>query len=405
MKTVVRKKISQQLVEFLLVAPFLVIILGILTEYAYALNINMTINQGLKTITSSSYCSKVAGVNKCYGLYSQIKPGMSESDIRTLVTNGFIQYLSDNNVPNTMANNIEVGYEESGQTVVFFAGYTYIPAFTLPNVYFKFMPDKFNFLATSAVPVAFLKPNNYNSSIKSKNLDNIWSGTADFSSQDKFNAAKKGIIKDDSEGGRGNFIFLIPYSILTTADPPINNPYELVNWWGGNYNGQRAVDVATGIISRWWYEPQEIIVQTGTDADGNPIYGTQIIQVLKSAPEGSLSGYTNGKQIVFVHDSDATDFGSMSWNPSGASDLSPSSVNGALKRMVSLTDSSSLSIGSYEPMIDVASYNTGAIGGTTYTVDYFGSTKIVHTATDNIGIVGASTTSGSYNFGSRVNHD
>ena len=66
-----KSSVAQQLVEFLLVAPLMIIILGILLEYAYALSINMTLAQGLKQSTSI--------------IYGQIKPAMTQAEITTLV--------------------------------------------------------------------------------------------------------------------------------------------------------------------------------------------------------------------------------------------------------------------------------------------------------------------------------
>lgn len=207
-----KKKKAQQLVEFLLVAPFMIIILGILTEYAYALNINMTLTQGLKTVTSS--------------IYGDIKPETTTSEITTLVTTNLTDYLSTSNIPTNTENNIKVNYFTIGENAVFIARYTYFPAFTLPNVYFKIMPDQFDFLATSSVPKAFLEENDYSMSVDSQTLDKVWSSTAGFSSQDDFNASKEGIMKDTT--GRSNMLFLIP----TTAAVGLTKAYALVDWNG-----------------------------------------------------------------------------------------------------------------------------------------------------------------------------
>lgn len=251
-KTFQYKK-AQQLVEFLLVVPFMIIILGILTEYAYALNINMTLKEGLKTATAS--------------IYSQIKPGMGESDIRAIVVANLKDYLTANNVPVNSENITDssigyaiVGKANMGQMAVFMASYTYIPSFTLPNVYFHFLPDKFTFFATSAVPGAFLNPssdygNAYgNSTIDSLILDKIWSAS-DFASL-TFNGIKNGVLKDKSGSSnlRANVLFLIPspstpgtyifiYDDGTVPDCSWNSAGATISGSGcGSFNGGKFID-------------------------------------------------------------------------------------------------------------------------------------------------------------------
>lgn len=376
MRIVGRKKNSQQLVEFLLVAPFMVIILGILTEYAYALNINLTITQALKTVTSSSYCSGSVSGSDCFGIYSNIKPEDTESTIRDNVKRGFIQYLKDNNVPAEDQNNIDVGFAREGQTVVFMAAYTYIPAFTLPNVYFKILPDKFNFFTTVAVPAAFLGDNSSYAikKLKSDELDKIW-GANSFSAEADFENYKKGIMKN-SEGGQNELLFLVSNPSLTGASPPLAVPYELYGWNGDL--GQIAVDTANGMVSKWW-EEQEC---SPPAEDGSFSCWT----VLKSQIIDSFSNYASGYyQVEFV--------------PGGSFS---SSVR---EHLLALTDGT-ISLGNYDN-IKVSDYNMGvAMGDSTYTVDYFGSKKIVHTTSDNIGALNIGNSSKEYDniFGTQVKH-
>lgn len=355
-----KKKKAQQLIEFLLVVPFMVIILGILTEYAYALNINMTLNEGLKTVTSE--------------LYSDIKPSMTQSQIKTTLKNNLITYLGENNVPTNSENSITVGYVINGQTTVFMASYTYVPVFTLPNVYFKILPDQFNFFTTAAVPSAFWGQNNYNSSINSSVLDRIWSSAADFSSLNSFNDSKKGVMKDAY--GRNNMVFLTP-----TAEPLLSQPYLIAGWSGAT--SQYTLDTSDGNI----YYCHEI------EVDEELIRVCDYIQNFFSYL--TSNSYSN---IMFIHDNG-------SWiTPSGASDLSDSSVDGILKRALSLTNSGNLSIGNYDN-INVSAYNNDISFGNTYNLKTFGSMSFTYTSDDNISSIigGASPPSYNYDFGSKVN--
>ena len=190
---------AQQLVEFLLVAPFIIIILGIVMEYAYALNVNMTLANGLKAVTSEIY--KNIGPNATF-------------DIPAQVTNPLNQYMSVQNKINSSAqgDGLTVSKAEMGENTVFIAEYIYTPAFTLPQVYFKFMPDKFDFVATSVVPTAFLKTNNYGNGINTIKLNGAWVNPV-------------GVLESPNDGS-DKMLFLSP----VTA--PLPKPYQIQLWWG-----------------------------------------------------------------------------------------------------------------------------------------------------------------------------
>lgn len=276
MSIVGKKKVAQQLVEFLLVVPFMVIILGILTEYAYALNINLTIAQAIKTATSAGYMAKDdAGVDHYFGTYSQIGPqadkAASQKFIVDKVTAGFIQYLKDNNVPTKIENNISVKPLTVGSTTIFVAGYTYIPAFTLPNVFFRILPDKFDFSAASTVPSAFLGDNSaYVGGYDTNDLNRIWASSGDLANIDSFDSGKKGAINGDYLPGNENDIVFLSYfpllngSSIEVRPSPLGQPYSLSGRDGV------AVDMANGLFY-WWEYRTETRYYASSDAEGNVI--------------------------------------------------------------------------------------------------------------------------------------
>lgn len=369
-----KKKNAQQLIEFLLVVPFMVIILGILTEYAYALNINMTLSQGLKTVTSPSYCTKdSSGIDKCYGIYSQLSPTIAGNNIRNLVTAGLKQYLKDNNVPTDAKNNIQVSYIIKGQTAVFVAGYKYIPAFTLPKVYFKFLPDEFNFLATAAVPVALFGANNYDKTLTSAELDKIW-GASNFTDLASFNGTKNGIMKDDSSGGRNHMIFLIP-----TMQKNLTNPYLLVGWDGV---------IKTDSLNYYY--------TVDTENEYGKLYACPAeYNSICTDPDIKFFDYLTCKgiyNIIFIHDTQTptpttpiplsqASLTNQWLRPPNQTDLSATSVDGILKRALALSDMAALSSGDYDN-IDVSAYNKSISTNKSYTVKYFGSMVFVTNGDD-----------------------
>lgn len=354
------KKPAQQLVEFLLVAPFLIIFLGILTEYAYALNINLTLGQSLKTATTS--------------IYHQIKPNMSDGDILTLVQSELKNYLKANNVPVTSENNLNVTSSESGSTSTFTATYTYTPAFTLPNIYFRFMPSKFNFTASAAVPSAFLQSNNYGTGYNSKTLDGIWAGNADFSSLDAFNDSKNGVMNSTISSS-------VKMLFLTKVDAPLNvqSKYAIIFWNGNPYtSGTTSIDDVTYKIYYIFNSDDGYLYKcTSLDCDNT---GT------------TFNSFLNGnvyQNVIFLHDLDLPESTDLSPNqyyaldqripsvwitPTGTSEkISSTNVDGVLKRALALVrigKSSNEGVGNYDNLTTAGAkvYEVTAIGSGTVIV-------------------------------------
>lgn len=246
-----KKLVSQQLVEFLLVAPFLIIVFGLLTEFAYALNINMTLNQGLRIATSS--------------IYSEIRPGMTADDINAIVQYDLTNFMAANQAPVNSENNLTVNYSTVGYNTFFLATYTYIPAFTLPNIYIHILPEKFEFRTVSVVPAAFLSPNNYTAST-SADLDSFWSSSADFTSLDSFDDAKRGALRTSPNCSKGSAeekkqaqSTLIAYNPKEYNVNGVNKTlYELVGWDGktafNDPNILRYYDATDGCIYDYYID-------------------------------------------------------------------------------------------------------------------------------------------------------
>lgn len=298
MSIVGKKKVSQQLVEFLLVVPFMVIILGILVEYAYALNINMTLTQGLKAVTSSYCTDNGSGTNTCYGIYDKISPTMDPTQIKTLMTQGFTKYLQDNNVPTLTENNVSVNYlTATDESTIFYAKYTYLPAFSLPNVYFRFLPDKFDFFASVSVPTAFLASNS-GFTRSTNDLNHIWTGSGDLANPASFDSGKKGALNSSfAPGGANEILFLVSNpdlngSGLEVRPAPLSQPYELRGF--DLSDNHLAVDMANGNVYFWYYDWIMVIPPLG----GAPV-PVQIIRVVYQYSMSSTAGNPYF-QIIFA---------------------------------------------------------------------------------------------------------
>lgn len=325
------KRKAQQLIEFLLIAPFLIMLLGLLTEYAYALNVNMTLAQGVKMATSS--------------IYKKIKPNMSASDIRNEALADLTDYMKSNNVPAASYENVTLAYTKVDSTTIFIATCPYYSAFTLPNVFFSLIPTQFNFTASASIPTAFLSSNSgYNSGISSTDLDKVWSGS-NFSGLDTYDGVRNGIMKDTE--GRDKLLFLVPI-----IAPSITNAH-ILTLWGGDH-------ITDGTYN---------YVLSSTDKNLYKCSDTECILEQKFSNYLSGTSYTN---IIFSPD------GLGAWLvPAGSSDISPKTVDGILKRSIALINTSSKSIGNYDN-IDVSSYNTDASTSNLYTVATSGDKIVVY---------------------------
>lgn len=314
-----KNKKAQQLVEFLLVAPFLVIILGIVTEYAYALNVNMTLALGVKTVSAD--------------IYKKIKPNFTSLQIQKAVYDGLKQYLSNNNVPVQDANGVDTVDLQAltvGDNVIFLASLRYYPAFTLPNTYFKILPEQFNFTASAVVPAAFLA-----------DTTAYRMTTADLLG---INGPKSGIM--NKWDYRWNTLFVVSTSDYTNINAVNGDGYLLKDWDGQAVTGDNGV----------------LVLKKGTGTLYDCSSTTSCTVYWSNFADYFLNRYG---MAIFVHDSSST------WlSPAGEADLSPKTVSGVLKRALALTNGSDMSVGNYDntkvilynALFPTITYKTIAVG-------------------------------------------
>lgn len=379
-----RKKFAQQLVEFLLVAPFLVIILGILTEYAYALNCNTTLSDGLKMVTGSIY-SQIR-------VYSQNDPIPDDVAIQNKVLADLRAYLQANNVPTREENTLTVSRTMVGSNAVFVANYRYVSAFTLPNVFFHFLPDSFNFQAISIIPRAFMQGNSgYRGGISSTDLDKIWIGT-NFSGLSDFDKAKNGAMSARLSDNLNQLLFLVMPANATT--PPT---YAIVNWKG--VIQPFALNIANGNL---YTCISNTCTNTGTKfLSAYNAYHTFIFTNDKEVPIDLTNLHYYWTHVKgSCNDTDPTTCIAI---PAGTK-ISDANVDGILKRSLGLINTSSFlsTNGGNFDNIAVNTYNnevapTGAI----YTIDTFGSDVFVHFESIANITNGQIAPNVNYNFGAR----
>lgn len=313
-----KKKKAQQLIEFLLAAPFLIAFLALVTEYAYALNVNMTLSQGVKTVTAE--------------IYKSIKPDMTSDSVKNLVYTKLVKYLEDNNIVTNYAliheDAVSINTLTVDDSTIFIANYRYYTAFSLPNHLISILPDKFDFMASAVVPKAFLADNSAYT-IESSTLNNINGDDSSLPQSELYRGYKHGVLNEQTTY-RDNMLFLYPTTI-----PSIGDAYFIL-YWSGNALSRSGDFVFAKKDSSAIYTCNAMFVCT-TDASYN---------------WNSIVTAKNPKNIVFVNDSTAN------WllAPAGATDFSPANVTGRLKNAVALVEPNGSSKGNYDNLS--ISYNS-----------------------------------------------
>ncbi len=345
---VFKNRFGQQMVEFLLVMPFVIILFGILTEYAYALTINMNLNQGLKVVTSS--------------IYSKIGLDVNKDNIKGFVQSELKIYLRSRYAPANSDNQIHVDYRIVGDDAVFIASYKYIPAFTLPNIYFHFLPNSMEFLAISVVPKSFLNENAYDETLN----PNLWGTPPDDT------IARKGIMNlrgDSTDPITDSIVFLVPITIPILP----GETYEIKKFNGGPYATSSIIAVAN-LSNNSLYICQPDLTSCSPQYFGG---NSNFINY--------LSGIANIKNVFFYDDYS----GSPNWIVPSTLQMTSSSVSGDLKNALALVNTLNQSIGNYDNLSPMA-YNSSFDGwnNNKYIVDFYGSLAIVHTKNQSKGELG-----------------
>lgn len=355
------KRYAQQLVEFLLVVPFVIIILGIITEYAYAMYVRMVVNEGLKESTTK--------------IYKTMSPDITSTVIESNVKEDLTKYLQDHNIATEYRNTSTGALEGTAiqlqmvtltDNTVFVATYKYIPSIILP-MGFPFLPEQLNFMLISSVPNAFVNGNTtYQNTINSATLDKAW-GASNFANLADFNATKKGVINGTGPN-QNAMIFLAS----VTGIPPLagNKIYAIIDWWGNiaqNGTAYKIANTTDGNIYDCTYTPATIIPPAAA-------YWT-------CPANGTIKGYlTDYTSFIFVHDT------GIPINASGGT-ISTTDWNNVLKRAVAIADSSQNTLGNYDNL-NVYGYNQfAATANNIYTVQVDSNKKVFvyKPADDNIG--------------------
>ena len=147
---------AQHLVEFVLFFPFLIGIIGFLTEIGYGLNTAIELNTAL---------------NRAVGAAAAVQRDENNSSIQTInseiQTNAY-NILVSRKVP--YCDTLKVETLETDEFIISIATYSYTYAFKLVNLFFNAIPDEFHFKSIAISHKALFMPNDF--SIQNTTLDN-----------------------------------------------------------------------------------------------------------------------------------------------------------------------------------------------------------------------------------------
>ena len=139
---------AQHLVELVLFFPFLVGIIGILTEISYGLYTGIEFNSALNNAVSTVATSEKNEENS------------TKNQIEDEIVENTKKILNSRKIP--YSDSLKVETLEFGDFYVIIGTYSYSYAFKLVNLFFNTIPEKFHFKNVVVTNKALFLPNSYN---------------------------------------------------------------------------------------------------------------------------------------------------------------------------------------------------------------------------------------------------
>jgi len=197
-------KKAQQLVEFVVVAPIIIVIFIFIVEIGFTINAKIALSEAVR--------------------YSLIKVNQmaddSVTDIETALENSIKSYLSSHYLPNSSSITVDIITPSAGsseETAVVKVNYKYLPFFTLfDSLGNSIIPSELDFSSYQIVNYALLKQNTPSSVFTSAQLDSFSKDSSIITNQ-----------TIDGVDFRYQVAFMVGFSGGATYDYA-----RLYNWWG-----------------------------------------------------------------------------------------------------------------------------------------------------------------------------
>lgn len=155
------KNKAQQLIEFAFVIPILILILFVIVEFAYAMNIRIKLSDGAK--------ASLMQVNKLSNLPGS-DPDAKKEAVRTAIQANMVAFLTENNVPDPSGASVSINKDTNGFYTVNVT-YLYKPVFLLPFI--PGMPA-IPLQSSQIINSNIMQLNNFNSGLKTKDLSGFF---------------------------------------------------------------------------------------------------------------------------------------------------------------------------------------------------------------------------------------
>jgi|GEM_PF-5837004 len=216
-----KHKNAQQIAEFALVMPVIIVIFMFIIEIGFILNARIALSESVRY--------SLTKVNQLVG----------NSDIRVALENSIKDYLSTNNLPNSDSVLVNVFQPTAGngqETAIIRVNYKYRPVFNLLDFLGQdIFPDEFDFYSYQVVNAAIFKSNIYSSSLSNSDLDSF--------------STDSSLLKDQNIDGmdfRKQIAFLVGFDTLSSTDYTYA---RLFNWWGEDLLPPNlALNIETGYL-------------------------------------------------------------------------------------------------------------------------------------------------------------
>ncbi len=233
--TMKTNKKAQQLVEFALVLPIIIVVLVIIVEFGYIINARISLSESVKL--------SMIKVNQ---LYSQ--PGndaAKEAAIITSIQDDLKTYFDDQGLPYSDSLAVTIEKVPNSLTSVIRVNYVYKPFFSLTNFFGSdIIPTEYTFTSTQIVNDVLLRANNLDSALSTMDLSSFGKTATNFD-------GRTSVLKNqDFVIDAVNTIDLRKSVAFLVGIGPDDYTYaRLVNWYGEDLlPANLVINIQTGTL-------------------------------------------------------------------------------------------------------------------------------------------------------------
>ncbi len=228
-------KKAQQLVEFALILPIIIIVLVVIVEFGYIINARISLSESVKL--------SMIKVNQ---LYSQ--PGddtTKQAAIMTSIEDDLKTYFDDQGLPYSDSLAVTIERIPNSLTSIIRVNYVYKPFFSLANFFgSEIIPTEYTFTSTQVVNDVLLQANNLDSALSTTDLSSFGKTATNFDGRNSILKNQEFVIDAmNTLDLRKSVVFLVG---IDTNDYTYA---RLINWYGEDLlPANLLVNIQTGTL-------------------------------------------------------------------------------------------------------------------------------------------------------------